>query len=80
MAMNKLAVLFALSVPGWAASELTVYQLLEPSTHAFEIVYDTAVTKEGAMDLAMGKPLEFTTVKRRDAKAYGAPAISGISL
>jgi hypothetical protein len=92
MAMNKLAVLFALSVPGWAASELTVYQLLEPSTHAFEIVYDTAVTKEGAaylvnpvrpgssaskesvIDLATGKPLEFTTVKGRDAKAYGAPA------
>jgi hypothetical protein len=98
MAMNKLAVLFALSASGWAAGELAVYQLLEPSAHAFEIAYDTAVTKEGAaypinpvrpgfaaskesaIDLAMGKPLEFTTVKGRDAEAYGAPAISGISL
>jgi hypothetical protein len=33
---------------GRAASELTVYQLLAPSTHAFDIIYDVTVTREGA--------------------------------
>jgi hypothetical protein len=46
--MTKLAVLFALSASVWAASELTVYRLMEPSTHAFDIVYDTTVTREGS--------------------------------
>jgi hypothetical protein len=46
--MKKLAVLFALSASAWAASELTVYQLLAPATHAFDIVYDVTVTHEGA--------------------------------
>jgi hypothetical protein len=46
--MTKLAVLFALSASAWAASEFTVYRLLAPSTHAFDIVYDVTVTREGA--------------------------------
>lgn len=46
--MKKLMVLFALSASAWAAGELTVYRLLAPSTHSFEIVYDTAATKVGA--------------------------------
>jgi hypothetical protein len=46
--MKKLLALFALSASAWAASELTVYRLLAPSTHAFDIVYDVTVTREGA--------------------------------
>ena len=90
--MRKLTVLLALSTSAWAAGELTVYRLLAPSTHSFEIVYDTAATKEGAaylinpvrpgstaskesvIDLATGKPLQFTTVKGREAKRLGADA------
>jgi hypothetical protein len=92
--MKKLLALFALAASGWAASELTVYQLLAPSTHAFDIVYDVTVTREGAayffnpirpgstaskenvIDLATGKPLEFATVKGRDAKKSGGVSAS----
>ncbi len=87
--MIKMLALFAIAAPAWAASELTVYQLLAPSTHAFDIIYDVTVTREGApyffnpirqgstaskesvIDLATGKPLEFATVKGRDAKTAG---------
>jgi hypothetical protein len=93
--MTKLAaiwVLLVLATAGRAASELTVYQLLAPSTHAFDIVYDVTVTRDGAtyffnpirpgstaskesvVDMATGKPLAFTTVKGRDAKASGGVA------
>jgi hypothetical protein len=30
------------------ADEMTVYQLLAPSTHAFDIIYDTSATREGS--------------------------------
>ena len=43
-----LSALFVLAPIGRAASELTVYQLLAPSTHAFDIVYDVTVTREGS--------------------------------
>src|ERR1700722_3526851 len=46
--MKKLLVLFAMAESAWAASELTVYQLLAPSTHAFDTVYDVTVTREGS--------------------------------
>jgi hypothetical protein len=89
---TKLAAVWTLLVmaaAGRAATELTVYQLLAPSTHAFDIVYDVTVTREGAayffnpirpgstaskesaIDLATGKPLVFSTVKGREAKASG---------
>ena len=44
--MTKLAAIWALLVvaaAGRAASELTVYQLLAPSTHAFDIIYDVTI-------------------------------------
>src|SRR5215475_3740869 len=31
-----------------AADELTVYELLPPSTHSFDIIYDVTATREGA--------------------------------
>jgi hypothetical protein len=72
-----------------AADELTVYELLPPSTHSFDIIYDVTATREGSpyffnpirkgsvatkervIDRATGKPLEFTTVDGRAAKASG---------
>jgi hypothetical protein len=32
----------------WAADELTVYELLAPSTNSFDIIYDVTATREGA--------------------------------
>ena len=32
----------------FAADELTVYELLAPSTHAFDIIYDVTATREGS--------------------------------
>jgi len=78
-----------LSVSGWGADELTVYDLLAPSTHSFDIIYDVTATREGApyffnpirqgsvatkervIDRATGKPLEWSTVDGKTAKAGG---------
>jgi hypothetical protein len=35
------------AAPVWAADELTVYELLAPSTHSFDITYDVTATREG---------------------------------
>lgn len=32
----------------WAADDFTVYELLAPSTHSFDIIYDVTQTREGA--------------------------------
>ncbi|MBZ5622213.1 MAG: hypothetical protein LAQ69_26310 [Acidobacteriia bacterium] len=32
----------------WAADELTVYELLAPSTHSFDIIYDVTAAREGS--------------------------------
>src|SRR5437764_199883 len=41
--------IFALAaLPAWSADELTVYDLLAPSTHSFDIIYDVTATREGA--------------------------------
>src|SRR5579863_2207576 len=45
--MRVLSILL-LSVPAWAADELSVYELLAPGTHQFAIVYDVTATREGA--------------------------------
>jgi hypothetical protein len=37
-----------LATAGLAADELTVYELLAPSTHSFDIIYDVTQTREGA--------------------------------
>jgi hypothetical protein len=73
----------------WAADEKTVYDLLAPSTHSFDIVYDVSATQAGAayfynpirpgstaskervVDRASGKPLQFTIVGGKAAKAAG---------
>jgi hypothetical protein len=87
----RFAVLLAVLCAPWmrAADEITVYDLLAPSTHSFDIIYDVTATREGApyffnpirpgstaskervIDRASGKPLEFTTVDGKTAKAGG---------
>src|SRR5882762_5590050 len=43
------ALILALAaLPGWAADELTVYDLLAPATHSFDIIYDVTAAREGA--------------------------------
>jgi hypothetical protein len=32
----------------WAADDFTLYELLAPSTHSFDIIYDVTQTREGA--------------------------------
>jgi hypothetical protein len=44
----RLLTLLLVTVPAWAADELTVYDLLAPETHKFAIVYDVSATREGA--------------------------------
>ena len=79
-----------------AADEMTVYDLLAPATHSFDIIYDVSATKTGAayffnpirpgstaskervIDRATGKPLAFTTVDGKAAKAAGG-ADAGVS-
>src|SRR5215475_176866 len=47
--MKVLGLLLLLAaLPGWAADELTVYDLLAPATHSFDIIYDVTATREGA--------------------------------
>jgi hypothetical protein len=36
------------ALPAWPADELTVYDLLAPGTHSFDIIYDVTATREGA--------------------------------
>jgi hypothetical protein len=45
--MRKLVLLLAISSV-WAADDFTVYELLAPSTHSFDIIYDVTQTREGA--------------------------------
>jgi len=81
--------LIAVALPLCAADEVTVYDLLAPSTHSFDIIYDVTATREGApyffnpirvgstaskervVDRATGKPLEFSVVDGKSAKAGG---------
>ncbi len=41
-------VIGATSLPIQAASDYTLYELLAPSTHSFDIVYDVSIDREGA--------------------------------
>jgi len=86
--MRVLLLLLAM-LPLRAADEITVYDLLAPSTHSFDIIYDVSATREGApyffnpirpgstaskervVDRATGKPLEFSVVDGKTAKASG---------
>jgi hypothetical protein len=44
----RLLVLLLAALPVWAADEITVYSLLAPATHSFDIIYDVTATREGA--------------------------------
>ncbi len=44
----RLLVLLLVTVPLFAADELTVYDLLAPETHRFAIIYDVSAIREGA--------------------------------
>ena len=44
----KLLLILALAAPVYAASDYTLYELLAPSTHSFDIVYDVSIDREGA--------------------------------
>jgi len=45
--MRLLPLLLA-ALPLCAADEITVYELLAPGTHSFDIIYDVTATREGA--------------------------------
>jgi len=44
----RLTLLFLLGSAAFASDELTVYELLPPSTHSFDIIYDVTQPREGA--------------------------------
>jgi len=44
----KILLLLLAAATSWAADELTVYELLAPATHSFDIVYDVTATREGS--------------------------------
>ena len=46
--MRALLLLPCLAMAALAADELTVYELLPPATHSFDIIYDVTQTREGA--------------------------------
>ena len=43
----RLLTLLLVTVPAFAAGELTVYDLLALETHKFAIIYDVSATEEG---------------------------------
>ncbi len=45
--MKLLALLIA-TLPIWAADDFTIYELLPPATHQFDISYDVSTAREGA--------------------------------
>ena len=44
----RLLVLLLAVLRLWAADKITVYSLLAPATHSFDIIYDVTATREGA--------------------------------
>jgi hypothetical protein len=46
--MRTLLLLAIAAAGAWAADELTVYELLAPATHSFDIIYDVTATREGS--------------------------------
>ena len=47
--MRLIALLLSVAaLPVWAADEITVYDLLAPGTHSFDIIYDVTAIREGA--------------------------------
>jgi hypothetical protein len=46
--MKLLVTIITFAAAAMAADELTVYELLPPATHSFDIIYDVTATREGA--------------------------------
>src|SRR5581483_10646556 len=44
----KMLLLLLAAACMWGADDFTVYELLAPSTHSFDIIYDVTQTREGA--------------------------------
>jgi hypothetical protein len=44
----RLSLFLLAALPLCAADELTVYELLAPATHSFDIIYDVTATREGS--------------------------------
>jgi hypothetical protein len=44
----KVLLLLLAAAAAWAADDFTVYELLPPSTHSFDIIYDVTQTREGS--------------------------------
>jgi hypothetical protein len=44
----RFLLLILAALPLCAADEITVYELLSPTTHSFDIIYDVTATREGA--------------------------------
>src|SRR5947209_7556816 len=58
----------------WAADELTVYDLLPPSTHSFDIIYDVTANREGAAYFFNPiRPGSIATKERVIDRATGKP-------
>jgi hypothetical protein len=46
--MKQILLIVTFAAAALAADELTVYELLPPSSHSFDIIYDVTATREGA--------------------------------
>jgi hypothetical protein len=83
--MRTLSLLVVAPFAVLAADEMVTFDLQAPASRSYEIVYDASATREGAayfftpsnssrprvVDRATGKPLQFTIVDGKTAKAAG---------
>jgi len=70
----RILLLLLVSAPLWAADEMTVYELLAPSTHSFDIVYDVTATREGSPYFSHVLPQDAVESKERAIdRATGKP-------
>jgi hypothetical protein len=72
--MRIFALLLATCTAAWAADEFTVYELLPPNTHQFDIIYDVSTSHEGAGYLFnLIRPGSIATKERVIDLATGKP-------
>jgi hypothetical protein len=69
----RILLLLLVSAPLWAADELTVYELLAPSTHSFEVTYDLTAELAGAPYLFNLKQEGLEAKERVIDRASGKP-------
>src|SRR5215469_16926925 len=80
MRSMRLLYLLAVAAPAFSATDFAVYTLLAPSTHSFEVAYDTSVTRTGAAYFfnpirpgsAVSKESAIDLASGREAKAANA--------